>query len=90
MSVESARKSSIGFVFDDPNFHDNSRAPRTPLAIHILFEKKNPNSPFKPYLGISFTTLTLDILPPMEEVDTTVLWSEEELEELRGSWLFGS
>lgn len=30
------------------------------------------------------------MLPPMEEVDTTILWSEEELEELRGSWLFGS
>jgi hypothetical protein len=51
MNDITARESSIGFIFQDQEVISSIGAKRTILAIHLLFEKQNPNSKFKPYLG---------------------------------------
>lgn len=46
------------------------------IAVHLMFEKNNPNSYYRPYL---------DILPAINEVNPTFTWSEDDLNYLQGS-----
>lgn len=75
MSTSTALQSSIGYVFQDSSY--GAQAPSSTLAIHILYEKYNSSSVWKPYLNM---------LP--ESIDNTILWSKEELKYLQGSWLY--
>jgi len=74
MNADSAKQTFLGGIMQQ---YPKLLTGRTILCLHLLVEKHNSTSFWKPYI---------DILPTAEEMNTPMFWTTPEREELRGSW----